>query len=173
VADANLLFTAHRDGIFRYLTRLVGQAEAARDLTQEVFLRVARGPVPVATEVEHRAWVFKIARNLALNHLRDARRQPETVLLADAATPATQELGVALQQALDALPAPDRDVFLLRESGGLSYDEIATACDLTADAVRMRLHRARTALRASLAAPLAGERARGIRLAPPGGIDRP
>ena len=88
--------------------------------------------------------------------------------LADETTPATQELGVALQQALDALAAPDRDVFLLREDAGLGYDEIADACDLTIDAVRMRLHRARTALRAALDAPLATERARGIRMAPPG-----
>ena len=169
MADANLLFNAHRDGIFRYLSRLVGQAEEARDLTQEVFLRVARGPVPVAAEVERRAWVFKIARNLALNHLRDRRRQPDTVPLAEAARPATQELKVALQEALDALPAPDRDVFLLRETAGLSYDEIATASDLTIDAVRMRLHRARAALRSALGPPLAGERARGIRMAPPDG----
>jgi RNA polymerase sigma-70 factor (ECF subfamily) len=165
VADANLLFSAHRDGVFRYLSRLVGQAEAARDLTQDVFLRVVRGPVPQATDVEHRAWVFAIARNLALNHLRDRRRRPNTVELTDTARPATQELAAALQQALDALPAVERDVFLLRESAGLSYGEIATACELTVDAVRMRLHRARTGLRAALAGPMADQWARGVRIA--------
>jgi RNA polymerase sigma-70 factor (ECF subfamily) len=164
VVDASLLFTAHRNGVFRYLTRLVGEAEAARDLTQEVFLRVARGPVPEATEVERRAWVFRIARNLALNHLRDGRRRPQAVELTEAAAPATQELAVAVQQALAALPPLERDVFLLRETAGLGYDEIAGACDLTVDAVRMRLHRARSQLRATLDAPVAAERARGVRL---------
>ena len=162
MTDASLLYSAHHDGVLRYLRRLVGQPEAARDLTQEVFLRVARGPVPAATDAERRAWVFKIARNLALNHLRDGRRRSATVELADAATPAMQELATAMRQALDALQALDRDVFLLRESAGLGYDEIAGACDLTVDAVRMRLHRARTGLREALGGSLADQRARGI-----------
>ena len=74
VADADVLFTAHRDGIFRYLCRIVGHGDA-RELTQEVFLRVARGPIPDATESGCRAWIFSIARNLALNHIRDDRRR--------------------------------------------------------------------------------------------------
>ncbi len=164
MTDASLLYTTHHDGVLRYLRRLVGQPETARDLAQEVFLRVARGPVPEATDSERRAWVFKIARNLALNHLRDVRRRPSTVELSEAATPAVQELAAAVRQALQALPALDRDVFLLRETAGLGYDEIAAACELTADAVRMRLHRARTALRSALGGSLAGERARGVRI---------
>jgi DNA-directed RNA polymerase specialized sigma24 family protein len=67
VADAKLLFAAHRDGVFRYLSRIVGYGEAG-ELTQEVFLRVSRGPVPSAGDAACRAWVFSIARNLALNH---------------------------------------------------------------------------------------------------------
>ncbi len=165
MTDASLLYTTHHDGVLRYLRRLVGQPEAARDLAQEVFLRVARGPVPEATDAERRAWVFKIARNLALNHLRDVRRRPGAVELAEAATPAVQELAAAMRQALEALPAPDRDVFLLRETAGLGYDEIASACELTVDAVRMRLHRARAALRDALGGSLADFRARGISLA--------
>ncbi len=46
VADADFLFAEHRQGVFRYLCRIVGHAETARDLTQEVFLRIARSPVP-------------------------------------------------------------------------------------------------------------------------------
>ena len=164
MADATFLYNAHRDGVFRFLSRLVGHPEAARDLTQEVFLRVARGPVPEETDAGCRAWVFTIARNLALNHLRDAHRRPSTVELTDAAGPASQELAAAVQQALDALPALERDVFLLRETAGLSYGEIAAACGLTVDAVRMRLHRARTELRAALSGPVADQRARGVRI---------
>lgn len=66
MADAEMLFAAHRDGVFRYLSRIVGAGEA-KELTQEVFLRVARGPVPLADGAGRRAWVFTIARNLALN----------------------------------------------------------------------------------------------------------
>lgn len=150
MADADVLFTAHRDGIFRYLCRIVGQ-EDARELTQEVFLRVTRTEVPKTDDGGRRAWLFRIARNLALNHIRDDRRRGVPVELAvDAAAPATQALGAALREALDQLSAIDRDVFLMREAGGLSYEEISFACQLTPDAVRSRLHRARLQLRGAL-----------------------
>jgi RNA polymerase sigma-70 factor (ECF subfamily) len=143
---SEVLFTAHRDSVFRYLCRIVGQHEAT-DLTQEVFLRVARSPVPEATADGERAWVFRIARNLALNHRRDHGRQPDVIELADASRPAPQETALAMKQALDRLSPLDRDVFLLREVAGLSYDEIAASCEITSAAVRCRLHRARQHLR--------------------------
>ena len=100
IADANLLFAAHRDGVFRYLCRIVGYGEAG-ELTQEVFLRVSRGPVPDAGEAATRAWVFSIARNLALNHVRDGKRRGVAVELQEAASAPTQELAAALREALD------------------------------------------------------------------------
>jgi RNA polymerase sigma-70 factor (ECF subfamily) len=163
VANAEILFAAHRDGVFRYLCRIVGYGEA-RELTQEVFLRVTRGPVPNADEGACRAWVFRIARNLALNHVRDDRRRGTTVELVEECAPATQEVAAALREALERLPVIDRDVFLLREAGGLSYDEIALACELTVDAVRSRLHRARQQLRETLGRVPAGDRGREVRL---------
>ena len=150
MADADVLFTAHREGIFRYLCRIVGR-EDARELTQEVFLRVTRTTVPQTDEGGRRAWLFRIARNLALNHVRDDRRRGETVDIAgDPASPPTQTLALALREALDRLSPVDRDVFLMREVGGLSYGEISFACQLTPDAVRSRLHRARQELRRAL-----------------------
>jgi RNA polymerase sigma-70 factor (ECF subfamily) len=146
---SQVLFAAHRDGVFRYLCRIVGQGDAP-DLTQEVFLRVARSPLPETTADGERAWVYRIARNLALNHRRDAGRQPQTVELADASRSAPQETSVAMRQALGQLATLDRDVFLLKELAGLSYGEIATACEITPDAVRSRLHRARQQLRTTL-----------------------
>jgi DNA-directed RNA polymerase specialized sigma24 family protein len=49
MADPETLFAAHHQGLFRYLCRAVGRAEAARDLTQEVFLRVTRTQIPAAS----------------------------------------------------------------------------------------------------------------------------
>jgi RNA polymerase sigma-70 factor (ECF subfamily) len=165
--DAAALFTAHRDGVFRYLCRVVGHADTARDLTQEVFLRVTRADARPDEPAEGRAWVFHIARNLALNHVRDGHRQPATTTITETrepGRPASQELAVAVQQALATLADLDRDVFLLRESAGLGYDEIARACDLTPDAVRSRLHRARQQLRVTLGAPVGEQLGRGIRI---------
>src|SRR5436190_2214284 len=103
MATADGLFAQHREGVFRYLCRSVGQADTARDLTQEVFLRVARSPVPDAEPPALRAWVFKIARNLALNHARDGQRRPEAPDPPERAGPPTQELAIALRQALERL----------------------------------------------------------------------
>jgi RNA polymerase sigma-70 factor (ECF subfamily) len=163
----DVLFARHRQGVFCYLYRMVGQAETARDLTQEVFLRMARSEVPDAPPSALRAWVFTIARHLALNHLRDGSRRPETTALTEQSQPATQEIAIALREAIDGLPALDRDVFLMREAGGLSYDEIARACDLAPGAVRSRLHRARQQLRENLGdAFAAGRPPLGVRLKP-------
>lgn len=147
MSTPDLLFAEYRLGIYRYLCRITGQADAAHDLTQDVFLRVTRAGIPDTDAGGRKAWLFRIARNLALNHLRDGHRRPLQVTLVDRSSNATQEITAAISQALASLGELDRDVFLLRESGGLSYDEIATACDLTVTAVRSRLHRARLHLR--------------------------
>jgi RNA polymerase sigma-70 factor (ECF subfamily) len=148
--------------VFRYLCRLVGQTETARDLTQEVFLRVSRARVPDADAASQRAWLFTIARNIALNYLRDGHRRPQLVEAVDRAEPAVQELAAALSEALASLSEMDRDVFLLRETAGLRYEEIADACDLTVEAVRARLHRARQQLRTRLEGPLLVHRRRPV-----------
>jgi RNA polymerase sigma factor (sigma-70 family) len=156
--DLEALFAANERRLFRYFCRAVG-ADTARDLTQDVFVRVSRTSVPDAADGEVRAWLFRIARNLALDHYRKRLRQPEPAALADeGARPPSQDVEVAIREALAALPDLDRDVFLMREVAGLGYDEIARACSLTADAVRSRIHRARLQLRSGLAAPIATRR---------------
>ena len=168
MTDVERLYAAHRNGVFRYLRRIIGGNEAADDLTQEVFLRVSRAGVPDAPEPGRRAWVFRIARNLALNHVRDGRRRPATLALVQAAVPGTQELSAALQAAIAHLSDEDRDVFVLRESAGLSYQEIASTCEMSVEAVRARLHRARQALRQELGASFQLRDQRGIRCASAG-----
>ena len=165
--DAEFLFAEHQQGVFRYLCRIVGRTETARDLTQEVFLRVSRSPAPDADSAGRRAWVFRIARNLALDYLRDTRHEAGAVELVESAEPAVQELGVAIGQALGGLAELDSDVFLLRETAGLSYDEIAGACELSVEAVRARLKRARQQLRDVLARPIDVHRNRPVRCGHP------
>jgi RNA polymerase sigma-70 factor (ECF subfamily) len=166
--DAASLSALYYDRLLRYFSRTAGEREVARDLTQEVFLRVSRTVIPIAPENQLAGWLFKIARNVALDHHRQRGRRPEADLASapERATDGQQEMAIALRQALATLPDLDRDVFLLREVSGLSRDEIATACDLTPDAVRSRIHRTRLELRAVLAAPLAALRHGDIR--PPG-----
>ena len=158
-ANAAALFATHQHRLFKYFCRAVGHAETARDLTQDVFLRVSRTAIPVAGDGEVRAWLFQIARNLALDHHRRRLTHPEPGALVDeGARSPSQDVDLAVNEALAALPDLDRDVFLMREVAGLGYAEIARACGLTPDAVRSRIHRARLQLRQHLASPIATRR---------------
>lgn len=148
--EVDHLFVRYRAPVFRFLRRFVRDGAAAEDLTQETFVR-ALGASYNANGYE-RAWVFQIARNLARDHLRaHARVGPTAALDDDHAAPANDPaLALDLDAALATLGDDDREVFLLKEVGGLAYAEISAACGLTPDAVRSRLHRARLALRKQL-----------------------
>ena len=159
MVDPEALVAGQYPGLFKYFCRAVGSAEVARDLTQEVFVRVSRTQIPVAEDSGVRAWVFRIARNLALDHHRSRMRHPEaSAFVHEAARSPSQDVNLAVNQALALLAPLDRDVFLMREVAGLGYQEIASACDLTTDAVRSRIHRTRLQLRDKLAAPMATSR---------------
>jgi RNA polymerase sigma-70 factor (ECF subfamily) len=151
--DAAALFDRHHLAVFRFLRRMTGDVATAEDLTQEVFLRAVRGAVGYEERERERAWVFRIARNVLIDRQRAETRAPESLPIEDRATyarPAVQVLAVALDQALARLPEDEREAFLLREVGGLGYEDIAHATGATPDAARMRIYRARLALRAAL-----------------------
>ena len=142
------LFARYREPVYRFLRRMLRDGPAAEDLTQDTFLRALGGPYQ--SNGNERAWIFQIARNLARDRARANGRRPPLVELDDRGAPvADPALALSIEAALAQLPDDDREVFLLREVGGLSYAEIGAACGLTADAVRSRLHRARLTLRAA------------------------
>lgn len=129
MTDAETLFALYRDRLRRYLSRASGESEVGRDLTQEVFLRVSRAAIPAAPESQLAGWLFRIARNVAVDHHRQRNRRPEETLgTIDRGKDAPQEVTTALKQALSTLQELDRDVFLMREMSGLTYEEIANAC---------------------------------------------
>ena len=148
-AQVEELFARYGEPVFRFLRRFLRDGAAAEDLTQETFLRALGGSY--AATGQERGWVFQIARNLARDHLRAQARQPVMDVIEDrgGVTP-DRTLALGIDAALATLSPEDREVFLLKEVAGLSYAEIAAACELTPDAVRSRLHRARLALRREL-----------------------
>jgi RNA polymerase sigma-70 factor (ECF subfamily) len=144
------LFARYRQPVYRFLRRMLRDGAAAEDLTQETFLRALNGRYQ--SNGHERAWIFQIARNLARDRARSDQRRPAISEYEErSAATGDPSLKLALDAALAGLEEDDREVFLLREVGGLSYAEIAAACALTPDAVRSRLHRARLSLRAALA----------------------
>ena len=77
MTTAEILFAEHRQRLFLYFCRAVGHAETAHDLTQDVFLRVTRAAPPTSQNGDLRPWLFRIARNLALDHHRRLDRHPD------------------------------------------------------------------------------------------------
>jgi RNA polymerase sigma-70 factor (ECF subfamily) len=151
--DAAALFDRHHLAVFRFLRRMTGDSSLAEDLTQEVFLRVVRGLDSYEERSRETSWVFRIARNVLSDRLRSQARAPIDAPVHGAvalARPAVQALASTLDQALLRLADEDRAAFLMREVGGLGYREIAEATASTPDAARMRIYRARLALREAL-----------------------
>jgi RNA polymerase sigma-70 factor (ECF subfamily) len=169
MVDSQALFAAHQDGLLRYLTRAVGHRETAQDLTQDVFVRISSSATLPPSAEQQRAWVFRIARNLVIDHHRRQQHRHTESLPVDPvghSAVAAADTAAIVHQALSRLDDEARDVFLMREVGGLSYVEIAEACQLTPDAVRSRIHRTRLQLRAQLSAPIAAARTGALRLHP-------
>jgi RNA polymerase sigma-70 factor (ECF subfamily) len=150
---ARALFERHGRAVRRFLYRMTRDVALADDLTGEVFLRVVRAGPAYEARGREAAWVFHIARNVWYDARRRARRSVEDPEPADLPVAAGQVLEIDLQRGLDALSEEDREVFLLGEVAGLSYDDIADATGASVAAVRSRIYRARQALRARLLPP--------------------
>lgn len=153
VPSAHDLFERHHLAVYRYFSRMTGQHQLAQDLTQEVFLRVARGVRAYRGEAPPRAWVFRIVRNILQDHWRSQRRMPDESSLSDAdylTVGPTQALASDLNDALARLAPLDRELFLAREAMGLDYDELAAVFAGRAENLRARLYRIRCALKAML-----------------------
>jgi RNA polymerase sigma-70 factor (ECF subfamily) len=145
------LFQRHHLALFRYVYRLTGRRDVAEDIVQDVFVRVVRGLDRYEAVGREAAWLFTIARRLLLDRHRTQQRRPLPVDdSAKISVPARQEASMALAEALAQVLEADRDAFLLREVGGLSYDEIALVCHTTPDSIRSRIYRARARLRGML-----------------------
>ena len=147
------LFERHHLGVFRYFRAATRSTSRAEDLTQEVFLRVVRALPRYRAEEREESWIFTIARNALLNERRARARSVAVADLEEGDRPTRVPVigRIDLARALLRLDPLDRDVFLLREVGGLTYDEAAQACEITPNAVRSRIYRTRLALRSALA----------------------
>lgn len=141
------------------LRRLLGNAQDAEDLSQEVFLRVYLARKRYQARFRFSTWLFTIGRNLAVNaiisrRLRRALPFSEQLICAWAVPPLgrmqQEELASLIGLAIDGLNSQQRTAVLLNKYQGQSYAEVAAAMKLSTQAVKSLLSRARANLRAAL-----------------------
>ena len=151
------LYRGHRADVYRAALRELGNAHDAEDVTQAAFADAYRAVLRGTRPQSPRAWLLAISENVRRRRFRTAQRRPREQLVDDADFPPAAELPYeqsrALAEALAALPAEQRRVFVLREIVGLSYAEIADEAGSTVASIQMLLFRARRSLREQLDPP--------------------
>ncbi len=158
------LMQAHQDKIYTLCYRMTGNAEDAADLTQEVFLSAWRSLSRFQEQSSFGTWIYRMATNASIDFLRrEKRRQVLSMTMEEdseerqAQVPderysphrllEQKEARQAVADALAALSPEHRQVLVLREMEGLSYQEIGQLLDLEEGTVKSRIARARLALR--------------------------
>ena len=159
------LLARYQNRLYRYLLRMARQPATAEDLFQQTWLRVAQNIRQFDPRRNFEAWLFRLARNLAIDHLR--RYRPESL---DDPLPSGDSRGEQLPApdpgafqalvagerarrvatALDALPAIHREVLTLRFEEEMKLEEIAEVMDTPLSTVKSRLRRALDSLRERL-----------------------
>ncbi len=154
------LLEEHVPRVYRFALRLTGDCHQAEDLTQDVFLRAWRNRGRLRDRGAVRVWLFRIAVNLWRDDVRRQRRRPlpggpsvveqqGTTLPPDRELIVQEDLERALE-AMDGLPARQRDVLYLHVCEELSLAEIAGILDISSDAVKASLSVARKKMRRQL-----------------------
>ncbi|HKZ15563.1 MAG TPA: sigma-70 family RNA polymerase sigma factor [Solirubrobacterales bacterium] len=137
-----------------FCRQMLGSTEDAEDVLQEVFVNAYRAMLADEREINLRPWLYRIARNRCLNHLRkpsaDAQESMDMVPEVEAASTAekvhNREEFRQIISDVNKLPETQRSALLLREMDALSYEEIADAMETTVPSVKSLLVRARISL---------------------------
>jgi len=172
VSAFNELVQRHKSGLFAYLCSMVSYKEDAEDLFQETFLRVIAALPRYRARGRFRPWLYRIARNLARDRVRSlmVRGVPlrlettysgeiesgQTVPELPDGKPSPRDAAAIrekrdwIEKAIQKLPAPQKEVFLLREYAGIPFKEIARIQRCPIGTVLARMHYALHKLRAEL-----------------------
>ncbi len=161
----------HSPGVYRVALRLTGNEAEAEDVMQETFISAFKAIDKFEGRSGLATWLYRIAHNAALMRLRRVKPAQVSVddeeLFGEGLTVPAQmhdwcclperdfessETRAELERAIEDLPEKLRAVFVLRELEGLSTEETAEALDISIDAAKVRLHRARLQLRERLSA---------------------
>jgi RNA polymerase sigma-70 factor (ECF subfamily) len=144
------LVRAYQGDVWRFAYHFTRDRALADDVTQEAFLRAFRFLRGFRGDSRFTSWLFRIARNCAVDLIRDRNVHVERVGPASG-QPTDPQARVELHAALDAVSAEHREPFLLVEVFGLSYQEAADVLGVRVGTIKSRMHRARRAMMDALA----------------------
>jgi RNA polymerase sigma-70 factor (ECF subfamily) len=159
-----ILVRRYQSRVLAHVTRIVGNRDDALDLSQEIFLKVFGALDRYNPAYKFSTWVFRIAGNAAIDHLRKRRLRTVPLEVQDAdgkvssfeykshemdpyAELRNVERGSAIARAIAALPTEFRELITLRHFGGLSYEQIAEVKQMPLGTVKNKLFRARAVLK--------------------------
>jgi RNA polymerase sigma factor (sigma-70 family) len=182
------LFRRYRDRVVGYVRGMVSDHGRAEDIVQEAFMSALRALRRSDQEIVFRPWIYEIAKNACIDHLRRARRAQEVSIDSDDfspveenrisqaatgtdATVARRNQLESLRMAFHDLPPTQHEILVMRELEGLSYDRIGDRMGLTRGAVESLLFRARRRLRDEFDEIDTGARCQGVRTAMEGIVD--
>jgi RNA polymerase sigma factor (sigma-70 family) len=149
-----MIVDRYQGRLLGFCRQMLGSTEDAEDVLQEVFVNAYRAMLADEREINLRPWLYRIARNRCLNHLRkpsaDAQESMDMVPEVEAASTAekvhNREEFRQIISDVNKLPETQRSALLLREMDALSYEEIADAMETTVPSVKSLLVRARISL---------------------------
>ena len=155
------LVRAHQHEVYTLAVRMVSDRELAYDVTQEAFIRAWRAIDRFRGEAKFSTWMHRITVNTAFSHRERRKRtkaepldavyfEPESEALSPERAGESAAIRGPLEAAINALPDPLRSVVVLKDIYDWSHNEIAEHLDITVTAAKVRLHRARKALRTAL-----------------------
>ncbi len=162
------LYGRHELAVWRFVFRSVKIQAVADDLLQDVWFAVARNAASYEVKAKFRTWLFTLAHNRLVDHLRtaknhasldatdgDGERSLADTLAADSGFGPVRQLqsreqAAALIAAVEQLPFEQREAFLLQAEGDLNVQEIAQACGVHFETAKSRLRYARASLRQQL-----------------------
>jgi RNA polymerase sigma-70 factor, ECF subfamily len=153
----NLLVWKWQRPLYNFLLRLSGDAELARDLSQDAFLRSYQSLKDLKDREKFRSWLFRIAVNLHRSHVRRPMLQVEDSAEIDSLVgnpgqnhPGREEMQLTLRSLVSRLAPEHREVVFLRVFDGFQFDEMAVILDCPVSTVKSRLYKAFEQLRAGL-----------------------
>jgi RNA polymerase sigma-70 factor (ECF subfamily) len=149
----HFLYVRYSPDLLRYVNSFVKDIHESEDIVQNVFAKLITQIVKYEpTDVPFTAWILRVSRNAAIDHLRSRRAIPtEDVRVTDVGqAQMSAERGQDLRHALELLPDDQREVLVLRHIVGLSPVEIATTLGRTESSVHGLHHRGRRTLRTNL-----------------------